>query len=265
MDLNHQDAESLKGKIVRIGNVGPESGLGRVLFVGSDYLVLLDDREQVTYYNIDHIKRLSYDAKDYSDMENQADNQTSSYFEADNFHHLLQMMMYHMVRVNGGSPECIQGVLSDTSSEDFITLIMNSEMSNIFTEHIKTISFVDDRSIVEQSDDSTNNKDGKRNHVDGQVESADASHNEKNHKENKTEQQPFTLNYRKQKDPRKRKQRNHTLKEQIRKSDGRIKSIAFKKIMNTTKGRVVKIKYKSQRKIKYLNVWLADFVTAGRN
>lgn len=113
---------AMKDNMVRIDRGGPEARNGRLLDVKGDYLVLYTEKDGVVYYQLEHVKSLSYAVNDNkngsgNNNENQAQNGNMmsmvtfvkpEYVEADNFTELLKNMRYKWVTINRGGPESMQ-------------------------------------------------------------------------------------------------------------------------------------------------------------
>jgi spore coat protein B len=56
--------KSLLGKAIKIDRGGPESRIGKLLDIYDDHLVLLTEEDGVLYYNTNHIKSVTENAKD---------------------------------------------------------------------------------------------------------------------------------------------------------------------------------------------------------
>jgi spore coat protein B len=48
--LNFNFLKSLKGRVVRTYKGGPESNIGKLLSVGSDYFVIQTEENEIVYY-----------------------------------------------------------------------------------------------------------------------------------------------------------------------------------------------------------------------
>jgi spore coat protein B len=133
--------KSLIGKMARIGNKDPESRYGKILSVKSDYLILETEEEGVIYYKLRHIKSVTVDGKDFSDLSFNPETAAVTAIQAESFADVMEGMKGRWVQMNRSGPECLQGVLTDRY-EDHVLLIINSDVVRVFTYHIKNISFV---------------------------------------------------------------------------------------------------------------------------
>jgi spore coat protein B len=139
----HQLLESCIYKCIRIDRGGPESRCGYLLAVGTDYLVMLTEEEGLLYCNIHHIKSISEELPNEKIIKAipffPRSGNLFTHIEAENFNGLFKSMRYCWVKINRGGPECIEGVLVD-SSEDHLTLIVNQQVNRIATFHIRNVS-----------------------------------------------------------------------------------------------------------------------------
>ncbi|MFC5448623.1 hypothetical protein [Paenibacillus aestuarii] len=138
------DYSTLVGKQVRLDRGGPESRLGRVVAVGTDYVVLLSEKDGLLYYNTQHVKSMTLNTKDaveaYESNVAQPQPMTLKIMEGENFAALLLGMKNLWCQVNRGGHESVQGVLSEVN-DGHITMVVNHELVTIFTYHIKSISY----------------------------------------------------------------------------------------------------------------------------
>jgi len=138
------DYSTLVGKQVRLDRGGPESRHGRVVAVGSDYVVIFSEKDGLLYYNTQHVKSMTLNTKDavetYEPVVVQPQPVTLKIMEGENFAALLQGMRNSWCQVNRGGHESVQGVVSEVN-DDYITMIVNHELVTIFTFHIKSISY----------------------------------------------------------------------------------------------------------------------------
>lgn len=191
---------AMKGNMVRIDRGGPESRNGRLLDVKSDYLVLYTEKDGVVYYQLEHVKSLSYAKHDKK--ERSEDNSSREafvkpdYIETDNFSELLSSMRYKWVTINRGGPEKMQGVLAD-SNDDHLVLICEKEVCRIATYHIRNISYIlkqesnetsEDTQYQQQSDDSSENN--QNNEASNQNQN---QKQEKNNNKNKNSKKSFSV------------------------------------------------------------------------
>lgn len=161
------DYSALSGRMVRIERGGHESRKGRLLYVGPDYVALQTENEGVVYYSTDHIKSVTLDTKDHTDLLPPSlpvlDEQaavTPQYVEADSFKNVLETMKTRWVQINRGGPESVQGVITDVH-DDHVALVTNHEMIMVFLYHIKSCGYIP--TPVERKDENKDeSKDGNK-------------------------------------------------------------------------------------------------------
>ncbi|PEY59658.1 spore coat protein [Bacillus cereus] len=136
MSLFHCDfLKDLIGSFVRVNRGGPESQKGTIVAVCSDYFVLKNEKGELYYYQIRHLKSITKNAKDCK-----ADDCRSLECECeDDFEKLLQSFKYCWVKINRGGPEKVEGILQDVSCE-FVTLIVKEEVILVAVSHIKSVT-----------------------------------------------------------------------------------------------------------------------------
>ncbi|MFS0784242.1 hypothetical protein [Bacillus sp. 1P06AnD] len=149
---------SMIGKTVRLDRGGPESRTGQVLSVQKDFLVLYNEKEGVIYYKTDHIKSVSVDAKDYSDLTPPTDDFVPpSFIQTDCFTSVLDNMKHRWVKINRGGPESVEGLLTEIF-DDHLLLIINNELASVFNFHIRSISYSSEAEKQEKSKDKSKKK-----------------------------------------------------------------------------------------------------------
>ncbi|ANV73876.1 MULTISPECIES: hypothetical protein [Bacillus] len=136
MSLFHCDfLKDLIGSFVRVNRGGPESQKGTIVAVCSDYFVLKNEKGELYYYQIRHLKSITKNAKDCK-----ADDCRWLECECeDDFEKLLQSFKYCWVKINRGGPEKVEGILQDVSCE-FVTLIVKEEVILVAVSHIKSVT-----------------------------------------------------------------------------------------------------------------------------
>ncbi|MES5953126.1 spore coat protein [Bacillus fungorum] len=136
MSLFHCDfLKDLIGSFVRVNRGGPESQKGTIVAVCSDYFVLKNEKGELYYYQIRHLKSVTKNVKDCK-----ADD--CGWLECDcedNFEKLLQSFKYCWVKINRGGPEKVEGILQDVSCE-FVRLIVKEEVVLVAVSHIKSVT-----------------------------------------------------------------------------------------------------------------------------
>jgi spore coat protein B len=165
--MDKASMDSLVGRSVRVDRGGPESRTGKLLSVQNDYFVLYSENEGIVYYKKDHVKSLTLDSREVSDVyesnEGEQQQPVLQYFEADSFTSVLQSMYLYSVQINRGGPEKIEGVIVD-ASDDEVTLVVDKEVVKILPFHIRNISYSLKNDNNEQNNNSNNNNNkGNRN------------------------------------------------------------------------------------------------------
>ncbi|MGU3369517.1 spore coat protein [Bacillus mycoides] len=143
--------KDLIGSYVRVNRGGPESQKGIIVGVCSDYFVLKNEKGELYYYQLRHLKSITKNTKDC-----EADD--CGWFECEyDFEKLLQSFKYRWVKINRGGPEKVEGILQDVSCE-FVTLIAKEEIILIAVSHIKSVT-VECRESEESNSESNSESD----------------------------------------------------------------------------------------------------------
>ncbi|GAB6436704.1 spore coat protein B [Bacillus luti] len=169
MSLFHWDfLKDLVGSYVRVNRGGPESQKGTIISVCSDYFVLKNEKGELYYYQLRHLKSITKNTKESgpSDCEG-SDCECAEDFEA-----LLQSFKYCWVKINRGGPEKVEGILQDVSCE-FVTLIIKEEIILIAIAHIKSVNYnalvCGDSNDSNDSDESSNEKSNENSNNSGRA------------------------------------------------------------------------------------------------
>lgn len=133
---------SLVGKKVQINRGGPETKLGRLLNVKSDYVILQTEDEGVIYFAKQHMKNVTEVLG-----ENQSPKSLYNIFgdapphvSADDMCSTLDLLVPQWVQINRGGPEKIQGALVKCDG-DYVTLLVNQkDLVRVHTQHIKSFN-----------------------------------------------------------------------------------------------------------------------------
>lgn len=126
----------LIGESVRVNRGGRESQKGTVVAVYLDYFILLSENKTFYYYQLQHLKSITKNAKDVA-----ADIGVLPIFaEGEDFQDLLQILKHRWVKINCGGLEKNEGILQDVSSE-YVTLIVKEEIVQIPHFHIKNVTY----------------------------------------------------------------------------------------------------------------------------
>ncbi|MEN1938482.1 spore coat protein [Paenibacillus sp. 102] len=126
----------LIGESVRVNRGGPESPKGTVVAVYSDHFILLSENKNFYYYQFQHLKSITKNAKDVA-----ADIGVIPIFaEGEDFQDLLQNLKHRWIKINCGGVEKIEGILQDVSSE-YVILIVKEEIVQIPHFHVENVSY----------------------------------------------------------------------------------------------------------------------------
>lgn len=150
--------ESMINRRVLINRGGPESRLGYLLAIKDDHLVLQNDEEGIIYFKTGHIKSISLQKDQLAEPMIEESKMESPWLDVNHFDEILENMRLSKVQINRGGPESVHGVLLDYT-DGLLTLLANHQIINIFTDHLKNISFSLSAAEGEQdNDDLTNNR-----------------------------------------------------------------------------------------------------------
>jgi spore coat protein B len=161
-DEGDRRMESMINRQVLINRGEPESRLGYLLAIKDDHLVLQNDEEGIIYYKTGHIKSISLQKDQLIEPMIEESKMESPWLDVNHFDEILENMRLSKVQINRGGPESVHGVLLDYT-DGLLTLLANHQIINIFTDHLKNISFSHSASEGEQDDDDlTNNLEDKK-------------------------------------------------------------------------------------------------------
>ncbi|MCR8630905.1 spore coat protein [Paenibacillus radicis (ex Xue et al. 2023)] len=170
------DKESLSlmiGRTVRINRGGPESKKGKLFSAKDDHIVVDIENEGMLYCKMDHIKSLTLDARDVSDLTEVPPTPVEEqvvlpkYIDAEDFYSVMENMKYRWVQINRGGPEKTEGVLVETTA-DQIRMVVGNEVVHILPFHIRNISY------GLKKNDQDNNKDKQDGNKDAKDGNKDA-------------------------------------------------------------------------------------------
>jgi spore coat protein B len=181
-------AANFKGLTIRINGNGPESKVGKLIDVKSDFMILHTKKDGLIFFNEQHITSLSFVGSNSTGTdENESSNATTEEQEAesgaelsnlmedynlasaDNSKDLLTNLKYCWIKINRKGPESIEGMLVE-ANEDHLVLVVDNEIFRIATFHVKNFSVSLEKpkeQTNEQNDDNeqqdTNEKNDKNN------------------------------------------------------------------------------------------------------
>ncbi|SFL54111.1 spore coat protein B [Paenibacillus sp. 1_12] len=154
----------LTGRIVRIDRGGPESKKGKLISAKDDHIVIDVENEGMLYYKMDHIKSITLDARDVSDLTGvvlpEEQSVLPKFIDAEDLNSVMDNMKYRWVQINRGGPEKTEGVLIE-ATVDLVRMVVGNEVVHILPFHIRNISY------GLKKNDQDNNKDGNKDAKDG--------------------------------------------------------------------------------------------------
>lgn len=124
---------SLIGKEVKINRGGPDTVLGKLLAVQSDYLIL-HCSDGAVYVQNSHVKSITENRENKSSTYDEA----PRYHEGDSFHDILENLKHRFVQINGGGPEKLEGFIVDVTSTHLL-LVVKQEVIRVPIFHIRSI------------------------------------------------------------------------------------------------------------------------------
>ena len=102
-------------------------------------ITLLNEDEGIIYYNTQHIKSLTYNAKDQVELDVEIP-EDFKYIKAKDFKGVLEKLTLRWVKINRGGPETLEGIM-DIVNDDFVTIVANEEIIRVSLFHIRNISY----------------------------------------------------------------------------------------------------------------------------
>ncbi|WP_257348593.1 hypothetical protein [Pseudalkalibacillus decolorationis] len=124
----------LKGQWVKVNLGGPESRSGRLLAVKSDFIAIQTEKDEVIYYQLDHVKGVSINANNYWKTSRKV-----KLHDGECFSDILKEFKHRKVKVNRGGPESIEGVVNEISKKH-LELIVGDEIVFLSIWHLKSVS-----------------------------------------------------------------------------------------------------------------------------
>ncbi len=127
---------SLIGRAVQVYKGGPDSNVGVLLNVNSDYLTLQKEDGEIIYYKTEHIKSIRENSQiRFNSVLKVYD--ANNLFKADTFNELAVNFKDQTVRINGKGPESKHGTLLDVRA-DFFVLSTEADGLIFYKEHYVT-------------------------------------------------------------------------------------------------------------------------------
>jgi len=137
--MNKEMIHSLVDKVIKVDRGGPESRVGKLLTAESDHITLLTDDDGIVYYNTQHIKSLTYNARNQVELNIEMP-EDFEFIQAEDFRGVLEKLTLRWVKINRGGPETLEGVM-DVVNDDFVTIVANEEIIRVSLFHIWNISY----------------------------------------------------------------------------------------------------------------------------
>lgn len=157
--MNKELFFTLLNKVVKVDRGGPESNVGLLLEATDDHITVLTENDGVLYYQMQHIKSLTHNAKEALTLDIVVP-ENFEFLKAENFNSVLSNLRYQWISVNRGGPEKLEGVLEDVG-KDYITIILNEEIIRLSLFHIRSISY--GLKVEKEKENENENEKGKEN------------------------------------------------------------------------------------------------------
>ncbi|WP_099158991.1 hypothetical protein [Virgibacillus ndiopensis] len=146
MESNFPFLMEMKDKTIQVFKGGPESKVGKLLYVKNDYLALETKDNNVIYYQLSHLKSVIEDSKGnplFIDVSEDDENDENA-VDNGNFIELLNNFILQDIQVNQGGPESQSGMLL-LVRPDYLAISTDKDGVVYYNlEHIKSISEVND-------------------------------------------------------------------------------------------------------------------------
>ncbi|WP_164462192.1 DUF2642 domain-containing protein [Bacillus sp. FJAT-42376] len=162
------------GETVKINRGGPEAKKGRLLDLGTDFLVLAVEKpgpkSPVVYYQLHHVKSVTSESNAEQEEETAAEEaenevpeeaekekegktqEIPDYYFSRSFRSLLRMHAGEQIQINQGGPDSVKGLLLDVKS-DYVIVKSKKDILYISMYHIKSVA-----GIVSKDDKNGNNQ-----------------------------------------------------------------------------------------------------------
>lgn len=128
----------MKYEVIRVDRGGPESRVGRLVAIGTDYFVILTKEDGLLIYQTQHVRSITEEPNQNSKPLNTY----PGFVEAATLAGVYTNLHNYWIKINRGGPESVEGVLSDNSA-DHIVLVKNKEIFRIASDHIRNFSYQD--------------------------------------------------------------------------------------------------------------------------
>lgn len=157
--MNKEMIHSLVDKVIKVDRGGPESRIGKVLAAEEDHFTLLNDDEGIIYYNMQHIKSLTYNARNQVELNVEIP-EDFEFITAADFKGVLEKLTLRWVKINRGGPETLEGIM-DIVTDEFVTIVANEEIIRVSLFHIRNISYGVKVDKVKKDEENTQEKENK--------------------------------------------------------------------------------------------------------
>ncbi|MFJ8237103.1 hypothetical protein ACIQ34_15450 [Ureibacillus sp. NPDC094379] len=134
--MNSEMLQSFEGQVIRVDRHGPHTVVGKLLFVGDDFFVLLTKKDGLAYFQTHHVKSVTTDSKDPIEFDLDVDDDFE-FHKGRKFKDVLCHLIHHWVNIN---PEKLEGVM-DAVCDDYITIIKNKEIIYVNLFHIRNVNY----------------------------------------------------------------------------------------------------------------------------
>ena len=132
--MNQELLSHLVGQVIRVDRGGPHAAVGRLLFAGSDFFVLLTKKDGVVIFKTHHVKSITHDSKDSAEVSTTGPESVEMFNKPD-FLSVMSQYCKRWVKIN---PEKLEGVL-DEINEDYITIINKEEIIHVSVFHLRNM------------------------------------------------------------------------------------------------------------------------------
>ncbi|MDM5334341.1 hypothetical protein QUF56_13975 [Ureibacillus composti] len=134
--MNSEMLQSFEGQVIQVDRHGPHTVIGKLLYVGDDFFVLLTKKDGVVFFQTHHVKSVTTDSKDPMEFDVYVD-EDFEFHKGKKFKDICGHLIHHWVKIN---PEKIEGVM-DGVCDDYVTIIKNKEIIYVNLFHIRNMNY----------------------------------------------------------------------------------------------------------------------------
>jgi len=175
-------AVNFKEQTVRINGQGPESKVGKMLDVKSDFLILHDDEDGLTFYNAQHIKSLSFADTETEDEESEDGDSNSE--NAEQTQEALVTQENNLLEVYSEiAADNSLGILGNLKY-CWVKLVVKDEVIRIATYHVKSFSVTVNYQQDQSNNQDSNNENSSNQNSNNQNSNNQNSNNDKSNNQN---------------------------------------------------------------------------------